>query len=52
MDKDPQLGDTILHKAGYTIREAVEDGMESEKKETSQQFAASEIKSQALAPEN
>ena len=31
MDKDPQIGDTILHKAGYIIREAVEDGMESEK---------------------
>ncbi len=35
MDKDPQLGDTILHKAGCIIREAVEDGMESEKKEKS-----------------
>lgn len=33
MDKDPQLGDTILHKAGYIIREAVEDGMECAKKE-------------------
>ena len=32
MDKDSQLGDTILHKAGYIIREAVEDGMESEKR--------------------
>jgi thymidylate synthase len=31
MDKDPQLGDTILHKAGYIIREVVEDGMDSEK---------------------
>jgi hypothetical protein len=33
MDKDPQLGDTILHKAGYIIREAVENGMEGEKEE-------------------
>jgi hypothetical protein len=33
MDKDPQLGDTILHKAGYIIREAAEDGMECAKKE-------------------
>ncbi|RXA20215.1 thymidylate synthase [Methanosarcina sp. MSH10X1] len=35
MDKDPQLGDTILHKAGYTIREAAEDAMECEKREKS-----------------
>lgn len=33
MDKDPQIGDTILHKAGYIIRGAVEDGMECAKKE-------------------
>jgi hypothetical protein len=34
MDKDPQIGDTIiLHKAGCIIREAVENGIESEKKE-------------------
>ncbi|MFZ2500217.1 MAG: DUF166 domain-containing protein [Methanosarcina sp.] len=33
MDKDPQIGDTILHKAGYIIREAVEDGMECSKQE-------------------
>jgi len=31
--RDPQIGDTILHKAGYIIREAVEDEMESEKRE-------------------
>jgi len=40
MDKDPQLGDTILHKAGYIIREAVEDGMECSKKEKSRLAAA------------
>jgi hypothetical protein len=27
MDRDTQLGDTILHKAGYIIRDAVERGM-------------------------
>ncbi|MCL7416134.1 MAG: DUF166 domain-containing protein [ANME-2 cluster archaeon] len=27
MDRDAELGDTILHKAGYIIREAVEKGM-------------------------
>ncbi|MDD3041817.1 MAG: DUF166 domain-containing protein [Methanosarcinaceae archaeon] len=27
MDRDPQLGDTILHEAGYIIRGAVEEGM-------------------------
>jgi hypothetical protein len=27
MERDTQLGDTILHKAGYIIREAVEKGM-------------------------
>lgn len=27
MDRDTELGDTILHKAGYIIREAVERGM-------------------------
>jgi len=35
MDRDPQIGDTILHKAGYIIREAVEEGMEKAKKEKS-----------------
>jgi hypothetical protein len=33
MEKDPQLGDTILHRAGYIIRGAVEEGMEQAKKE-------------------
>ena len=33
IDKENQLGDTILYKAGYIIREAVEDGMECAKKE-------------------
>ena len=27
MEKDRELGDTILHKAGYIIRAAVEEGM-------------------------
>jgi len=27
MEKDHELGDTILHKAGYIIRAAVEEGM-------------------------
>jgi hypothetical protein len=40
MDKDPQLGDTILHKAGYIIREAVEDGMECAKKEKTRMSTA------------
>ena len=40
MDKDPQIGDTILHKAGYIIREAVEDGMECAKKENDRLSAA------------
>jgi hypothetical protein len=35
MDTDPKLGDTILHKAGYIIREAVEDGMECATREKS-----------------
>ena len=26
MEKDPEIGDTILHKAGYIIRAAVEEG--------------------------
>jgi hypothetical protein len=30
MGKDSQLGDKILHKAGYIIREAVEDGRKCE----------------------
>ncbi|MCQ1535919.1 thymidylate synthase [Methanosarcina sp. KYL-1] len=40
MDKDPQLGDTVLHKAGYIIREAVEEGMEEAKKEKARLLAA------------
>jgi hypothetical protein len=32
MGKDSQFGNTILHKAGYIIREAVEDGMKCEQK--------------------
>jgi hypothetical protein len=40
MDKDPQLGDTILHKAGYIIREAAESGMECAKKEKARLSAA------------
>jgi hypothetical protein len=28
MDQDPELKDTILHKAGYIIREATEDAIE------------------------
>ncbi|MDQ1253782.1 MAG: thymidylate synthase, partial [Euryarchaeota archaeon] len=40
MDKDPQLGDTILHKAGYIIREAVESGMECAEKEKARMSAA------------
>jgi len=30
MEKDPAIGDTILHKAGYIIRAAVEEGMMEE----------------------
>jgi hypothetical protein len=30
MEKDPQIGDTILHEAGYIIRKSVEDAMEEE----------------------
>jgi hypothetical protein len=41
MDKDPQLGDTILHKAGYIIREAAEDAMECARKEKSRILASS-----------
>ena len=29
MERDPILGDTILHEGGYIIRKSVEDGMES-----------------------
>jgi len=32
MDQDPELKDTILHKAGYIIREAVEDAVKRGKK--------------------
>ena len=35
------LGDTILHKAGYTIREAAEDAMECARKEKSRILASS-----------
>jgi len=28
MERDPILGDTILHEGGYIIRKSVEDGME------------------------
>jgi hypothetical protein len=41
MDKDPQIGDTILHKAGYIIRDAVEAGMEKEKEEKARLAAVS-----------
>ena len=44
MDKDPQLGDTILHKAGYIIREAAESGMECAKKEKARISVACEDK--------
>jgi hypothetical protein len=27
MEQDPEIKDTILHKAGYIIREAVEDAI-------------------------
>jgi len=40
MDKDPQIGDTILHKAGYIIREAAEDGMDCAIKEKGRMSAA------------
>ncbi len=32
MDQDPELKDTILHKAGYIIREAVEDAIKRAKR--------------------
>ena len=32
MDQDPELKDTILHKAGYIIREAVEDAIKRKKR--------------------
>jgi len=32
MDQDPELKDTILHKAGYIIREAVEDAIKRGKR--------------------
>jgi len=32
MEQDPELKDTILHKAGYIIREAVEDAIKREKR--------------------
>jgi len=51
MDKDPQIGDTILHKAGYIIREAVEDGMECEKKEKARISASFGDEAQATASE-
>lgn len=52
MDKDPQIGDTILHKAGYIIREAVEDGMECAKKEKERFSATCSDEAQALTFEN
>jgi thymidylate synthase len=48
MGKISQLGDTILHKAGYIIREAVEDGMRCEQKKYLLS-AVKGIKSQALS---
>jgi hypothetical protein len=48
MDKDPQIGDTILHKAGYIIREAVEDGMECAKKEKEKFSVTCRDEAQAL----
>jgi hypothetical protein len=30
MEKDAQLGDTILHEAGYIIRKSVEEAMEKD----------------------
>lgn len=32
MEQDPELKDTILHRAGYIIREAVEDAIKREKR--------------------
>jgi hypothetical protein len=32
MDRDTELGDTILHKGGYIIREAVEDSFKRAKR--------------------
>lgn len=32
MDQDPELKDTILHKAGYIIREAVEDAIKGSRR--------------------
>jgi hypothetical protein len=52
MDKDPQLGDTILHKAGYTIREAVENGMKCEQEEKALLPKAHGDRSQALVSKN
>jgi hypothetical protein len=52
MDKDPQIGDTILHKAGYIIREAVEDGMECAKKEKARLSSTCVDEVQAMASEN
>jgi len=52
MGKDSKPGDTILHKAGYIFREAVEDGMKCEQKEKSLLSAVKGIKSQTLACEN
>ena len=52
MDKDPQIGDTILHKAGYIIREAVEDAMECSKKEKARLSAASGDEGQAITSDN
>jgi hypothetical protein len=52
MDKDPQIGDTILHKAGYIIREAVEDAMECAKKEKDRLSAACGNEVRAPTSEN
>jgi hypothetical protein len=30
MEKDPQIGDTILHEAGYIMRKSVEDAMKKD----------------------
>ena len=51
MDKDPQLG-VSLHKAGYIIREAVENGMEGEQEEKALLPKAHGDRSQALVSKN
>jgi hypothetical protein len=33
MERDTELGDTVLHKAGYIIRDAVEDAFKRAKRQ-------------------